>query len=355
MPTRLGMPERSPAVMVACGRFHSVVVTADGGVCTFGAGGDGRLGHGNEIDQLKPARFDADKFQGAHMVMAAAGASHVAVSSQGHVFTFGHGANGRLGHKDLHDKLVPTKLQSFGTHRVVIVVAAGLAHTVAVTEDGELWAWGRGGDALLALGDLVDHLTPVLVGGADVFGGSSVLMAACGDVHTLALTVHGAVYSWGCGEHGILGHGDCHHRLLPTCIAPHLFEQSDKVVTVSACETHSAAVTQDGRIFTWGRGETYKGSCVSAGLGHADFENKLVPTPIAAHHMLGARVGRCHSLPTQHMLAFAMGTHIRLGNHCEFLDMPGDLVERLIAISASWPEGRAGELHGVVRLAGGFR
>jgi len=85
-----------------------------------------------------------------------------------------------------------------------------------------------------------------------------------------------------------------------------------------------------------------------------------------------------------HTLAFAMGTHARLGSvapiaaaaavsshrrsqrqrgkapaaadngkDCEYVTMPGELVQRVVAACLSWPEGQEGELEGVVRLLGG--
>jgi len=86
-----------------------------------------------------------------------------------------------------------------------------------------------------------------------------------------------------------------------------------------------------------------------------------------------------------HALAFAMGTHSRLGScatptamvaggssqrrshlqqgktpathdkgrDCEYVTMQGKLVQRVVEACASWPEGRVGELEGVVRLLGG--
>ena len=49
------------------------------------------------------------------------------------------------------------------------------------------------------------------------------------------------------------------------------------------------------------------------GLGHADLADRLVPTPVSPRLLGGARVGRCHGLAEEHALAFAMGTHARLG------------------------------------------
>ena len=114
------------------------------------------------------------------------------------------------------------------------------------------------------------------------------------------------------------------------------------------------------------------------GLGHDDPEDKLLPTLVAPLQQLGARVGRCLPLPRLHALAFAMGTHRRLGagaagaggggrrmsrrvqgkepdegRRCAYGDMPEDLVRRVVEACRVWPEGAAGKAEGVVRLVGG--
>jgi len=65
------------------------------------------------------------------------------------------------------------------------MVAAGRYYTVAVS-DGVLYVWGYGAYGGLGLGDDADRLAPVMVA-VEAFGGYRVLMAACGDYHTLVV------------------------------------------------------------------------------------------------------------------------------------------------------------------------
>ena len=110
-----------------------------------------------------------------------------------------------------------------------------------------------------------------------------------------------------------------------------------------------------------------------------------MPMHIAPSSLKGARVGCCHDLPPMHALAFAMGTHSRLGSctaplavaaggssqrrsqqqqgrapaaadkgkDCEYVAIPGELVQWVAKACVWWPEGRAGELEGAVRMLGG--
>jgi len=78
-----------------------------------------------------------------------------------------------------------------------------------------------------------------------------------------------------------------------------------KIVSVASGFSHSAPVTEEGTLYTWGK---------ASGLGHAHREAKWVPTRITPSLLQGARVGCCHDLPLMHALAFAMVTHSWLGS-----------------------------------------
>ena len=88
------------------------------------------------------------------------------------------------------------------------------------------------------------------------------------------------------------------------------------MVTASAGSLHSAAVSEDGALFTWGRGEdvalfTWVGGRPT-GLGHGDLTERVRPTLVEPDSMDGAQIGRCRELAQEHALAFAMVTHPRL-------------------------------------------
>ena len=94
---------------------------------------------------------------------------------------------------------------------------------------------------------------------------------SAGERHSLALTADGAAWSWGYGGEGQLGHGGQQAQLLPKKVE-NLAGQ--RVVAVSAGEAHSLALTADGAVFTWGKGES---DC----LGHGeDLSNQLLPKKI---------------------------------------------------------------------------
>ena len=128
---------------------------------------------------------------------AAAGLSHsAAVGEDGSLFVWGYGVRGELGTGDTASRLASTRVA--GLTAPVRQVAAGDKHTGIVTEAGDLLMCGHGRDGRLGLGDEDGRTTPTLVARA-VFDGEAVLMVACGEEHTAAVTEGGGVYTFGYG------------------------------------------------------------------------------------------------------------------------------------------------------------
>ena len=91
-------------------------------------------------------------------------------------------------------------------------MSAGGSHSLAITADGAVWSWGSGDDGRLGHGDTQLQLLPKKV---EAFAGRSVIAVSAGDSHSLAITADGAVWSWGFGTFGMLGHGDEQLQQLP--------------------------------------------------------------------------------------------------------------------------------------------
>ena len=149
-----------------------------------------------------------------------------------------------------------------------IAVSARERHSIALTADGSVWSWGDGGAGQLGHGDDQNQLLPKKV---EAFTVQRVVAVSAGGEHSLATTADGAVWSWGYGAGGQLGHGDWQNQLLPKKVEAFA---GQRVIAVSAGGSHSLAITADGAVFTWGKGEH---GC----LGHQeDLSNQLLPKKI---------------------------------------------------------------------------
>ena len=213
-----------------------------------------------------------------------------AVSEGGDLFMWGRGECGQLGTGDIATRLAPTLVA--GLLAPVRQVAAGDSHTGIVTEAGDLLMCGRGQFGRLGLGDPGDRTTPTLVERA-LFDDDAVLMAACGVHHTAVLTEGGGVYTFGRGALGRLGHGDEVDQLAPSRVPAAGFN-GERVVMVAVGGAHTVALSEKGRVFTWG-----SGGCGQ--LGHNDRKVQLVPRRVHPKRFGGERIvfvaaGRQHTV-----------------------------------------------------------
>ena len=125
-------------IHVACGQFHSLAVTNDGRLYTWGWAVHGQLGHDSIEDYHKPTLVK--KLSGKKIIYAAGGYAHsVALTAAGYVYSWGCGTYGQLGNGDIQKIALPHKvpMPSPVTH-----LAAGYFHNLAVTKDYKLYTWG---------------------------------------------------------------------------------------------------------------------------------------------------------------------------------------------------------------------
>lgn len=222
----------------------------DNGLAVFswGRGEDGQLGIGDTSDQDEPTYVDALRGVGVRQI--ACGSGHtVVLTMEGEVYTWGRGDDGRLGHGDNGWKYVPRITQSL-LGQIIVHVTCGSYHTAAVASNGDLFTWGGGMYGKLGHGDESGHSTPKRV---ESLVGLCVQAIACGSRHTAALTSSGALYTWGDKENGVAGHGDTEgHQYTPK-----LLERlaGKKVMQLSACGFHTGCLTDNCEVYTWGEGK----------------------------------------------------------------------------------------------------
>lgn len=184
------------------------------GVAAWGVGKRGQLGNGKRSDEKVPKMLLGGIGYGIRIVQVSAGGGLVRVAhtllltSAGRVLSFGTGQYGALGHgfsggKQLPDVLHPQYIQALSSVRIVCV-SAGEIHSAAVSTDGDVYTWGDGFCGQLGHGDKRPQVSPVQVqrGGLD---DECVSHISCGARHTLAVTEDGEVFSWGLGHFGVLG------------------------------------------------------------------------------------------------------------------------------------------------------
>ena len=257
-----------PCVQATCGSYHTAAVTVDGELYTWGGGMYGKLGHGNESGHSTPCCVDA--LAGKPVSQIACGSRHTAVLlASGEVHTWGDKENGVVGHGDVEGhQYLPQALDALRGRPVRQVAACGF-HTAALTEAGEIFTWGEGKFGRLGHGSERNELVPRMI---EALAGKRMRQVACGGFHSAAITEAGDVHTWGGGEHGQLGHGDKVNKHAP-CRVEAL--QDECVLQVTCGWSHTVALSEDARVYTWGNGDHGK-------LGHGDTLKVTTPRLVDA-------------------------------------------------------------------------
>ena len=255
---------------MAGGDDHSLAVASDGSIWAWGDDSQGELGdNSNSSSDTAPARISLPN--GARAIQVAAGGMFsLALTSNGQVYAWGQNDFGQLGdnNTDPSDVPVPVDLPSGVT---IDEVSAGEDYALAVTGGGQVYAWGDDafgqlGNGQSGSGTLSD--VPVEV---QLPANTSVSEVSTRGYFSLALTGSGSVLSWGAGLGGTLGNGGTSSSSTP---GPVSLPADTNVINISAGDTFGLALTADGSVLAWGAGS--KGQ-----LGNGSDSESDTPTPVS--------------------------------------------------------------------------
>ena len=185
---------------IAAGRYDTCALTTSGGLFCWGENDMGQGGDGTTTDRSTPVAVSG---LGSGVAAVAAGPFHTcALTTGGAVLCWGANWNGQLGDgTTIRTRTTPTAVVGLGSG--VAAIAVGGYHTCALTTGGAVLCWGRNDKFQLGDGTTTSRLTPVAVSGL----GSGVAAVAAGWAHTCALTTGGDILCWGDNSAGELGIG----------------------------------------------------------------------------------------------------------------------------------------------------
>ncbi|KAL3357982.1 hypothetical protein AABB24_015222 [Solanum stoloniferum] len=172
-------------------------------------------------------------------------------------------------------------------------VAAGGRHTLALSDVGQVWGWGYGGEGQLGLGSRIKivaspHLIPCLDAsshdGPDRSLGSQkhkalgsyIKSISCGGRHSAVITDTGVLLTFGWGLYGQCGLGNTNDVLRPTCVSSLL---NTRIEAVAGGLWHSVCLCDHGRVYTFG-GNQFGQLGLGTGTDHTETSPRLVDAPI---------------------------------------------------------------------------
>jgi alpha-tubulin suppressor-like RCC1 family protein len=173
----------------------SVGIKIDGTLWTWGRNTNGQMGDGTMNQRSAPAQVGTSTW-----LAAAAGARCVlGIKTDGTLWAWGSNSGGQLGDGTTTQRLSPVQI---GTDNRWTSVTSGNGFSLATKSDGTLWGWG--GNSTSALGDATDvgRISPGQIGTGQGWAAVGVL---CGSGHSVALTTDGTLWAFGAYNAGQIG------------------------------------------------------------------------------------------------------------------------------------------------------
>ncbi|KAL0488313.1 E3 ubiquitin-protein ligase HERC [Acrasis kona] len=210
IPFPVNIPGGKTAKVVHAGGFHSLVITNDNLLYSTGSNLNGALGIGNYNDTAGFTLVDySGALSGKTIVSVKGGLRHtLCITSDNKIFSFGLNSNGQLGNGNTanYPSAVPVDMSGVMSGKTIIQVEAGGAHSLALSSDGKVYGWGNnifgslGTNTTLSVNSL-----PLEVISTDALSGKIIKQIKTGLYHSLLLSTDGIVFSMGKNDRGQLG------------------------------------------------------------------------------------------------------------------------------------------------------
>jgi len=305
------------SVQISTGSAHSLALDSDGSVFVWGFNGGGRLGAGTNTNSNVPVAVDTSGvLAGRDIVQISAGGhSSLALDSYGNIFAWGSNWFGELGNGvGTGSSNVPVAVDMSGVlaGRDIIQVETAGNSSLALDSDGNVFAWGIGTNGRLGNGTNTNSNVPVAVNVSGALAGRDIVQISVSNSHSLALDSDGNVFAWGGNESGQLGNGTNANSSVPVAVDMSGVLAGRDIIHVEAAGNSSLALDSDGNVFAWG-----------SRLGNGTNTNSNVPVAVDTSGVLAGRdivqisASGSHSLALDsegNVFAWGSNTSGQLGN-----------------------------------------
>ncbi|KAI8090984.1 regulator of chromosome condensation 1/beta-lactamase-inhibitor protein II [Gilbertella persicaria] len=299
--------------------------TQVGKVFVFGTGDTGQLGLGDEmLERKKPMPLNA--FDGDEIVDVVSGGMHsVAITSQGKLWTWGCNDQRALGRSG--EEYEPARVEGMDNVKIVKVACCDSV-TMALSEEGILYCWGTYRCAEGPLGFSRNKAVQETPAVFEPFAKVQIADIAAGTDHCLALTRDGRVFVWGNGQQFQLGRRIMERHLINGLRPEALNLKSIKLIGTGSY--HSFAVSHDNTLYVWGLNNFQQ-----CGLVDSEETNEPAPNVITKPTVVTALEGKGTIKDVQggehHSLVLMEdGTIYAFGRaDSDQLGLPADLIDKV--------------------------
>ncbi|POM82672.1 Myosin head (motor domain) family protein [Cryptosporidium meleagridis] len=282
---------------VGIGGFHTVVLTCEGSLYSFGMNDKSQLGLGKPGSELlgraliKPGESLSIQNK---IKSISCGVDHsLALSEMGSVYCWGANEYGQCGCDATEYQIsAPTliSLPADWKQTRITLARAGAFHCVAVTIENEVLVWGRGDD--LGLEDVHDSLfIPMQLRSPAIKKLGRINSLSCGLGTTFMIGINGVVLVFGVAQNGILGLG----KGVYSTKRPKILSNISRVSQISLGYNFALALTTNGEVYQWGQVPVWN-EYLEKTLHKNFFTPKLVDLSELKSHVVEIQSGWWHSV-----------------------------------------------------------
>ena len=242
------VPDNNAIAALAAGNIYTpryFIITADSGLWGWGSNFQGALGDGTGGTFLATQEIRQSPVKILDDVVAVCGIGYVgahamAITSDGNLWGWGYNHGSTVIGSQVDSQVFSRPMWIMDD---VIAVSTGHMRTFAIRGDNTLWAWGFNLHGELGLGEGAPAQQRLPVQIMEDMG--NIVAVSAGFQHTLIITADNTLWAWGINDLGVLGDGTRDSRLYPVRIM-------DDVIYIFAGIDHSFAITADGSVWAWG-------------------------------------------------------------------------------------------------------
>ena len=190
------------------------------------------------------------------------------IDEQGNLWAWGRNENGELGNgTTTRSSSIPVQIKEGTKFKKV---GSGHWYSLAIDEQGNLWAWGYNRNGQLGDGTTTNSSIPI-----QIKEGTKFKEVSAGLYHSLAIDEQGNLWAWGDNRYGQLGDGTTTNSSIPIQI-----KEETKFKEVSSRYYSTLAIDEQENLWAWGNNRGY------GHLGNEINDNISIPTQI----MVGIKV-----------------------------------------------------------------
>lgn len=248
--------------LLNAGFNHSMFASSKGQLWSWGYNHNGQLGNNwyihDYIVSSYPIKVAMDNMAvGSISDMATGNQHNIALDEKTNIlWAWGDNTYGQLGNNESNNfEVTPVKVDMTNIGNAKITsVSAGYYHSLALDENGKIWAWGGNFHGELGDNSIDNHSKPVAVDISNITATNAKVVAiATGFYHSLALDNNGKVWVWGYNNLGQLGMMGVSYVTKPTLFNTNSLTQTGaKVIAITAGNFHNLILDNKGKLWGWG-------------------------------------------------------------------------------------------------------